>query len=193
VPSLLFRRFLDNIHFFEIAIDGASVWTRVGFTQLEAKVKRQSFESADAARAHYDQLVAKWEKRLEEDKAVMRSVPHEDARPAIKKSLRAAKSEGLAPLRALYRLKLDEAKLSFRKPFMQQVRRDATSDDVARQCLAIAEKAFGVEFARAWSNGIDEIDLRDEFATFYESPMKVQRIAEKRVLGKLTLDDGPLQ
>jgi len=95
-------------------------------------------------------------------------------------------------MRKAYRRALESAKLAFGKPFVAQVRRDASSDDVARECIAIAEEAFGVEFARAWSNGNDEFPLEDdEFASFYESPMKVQRIAEQRLLGKLTLDDGP--
>lgn len=191
MPSLLFRRFVDDIRFIEIAIDGTQVWSRGGYTQLEAKLTLFDFESPQAAQEHYAAKIAKYEKEYEDDGTVLRSVPHADAKP-VKPALRWARSEALIPLRATYRRMLGEANLELQKPFVQQVRKDATSDDVARECLAIAEKAFGVEFARAWSNGTDEIDLRDdEFATFYESPMKVQRIAEKRVLGRLTLDDGP--
>jgi hypothetical protein len=191
MPSLRWRRFLNNIEFQEVAMDRCAVYTRRGYTQLEAKLVKLDFADESDAKAHYDKLVARLEKRWEEDRPVVRAIPHETSKPLDKNLLSRRRSEALVPLRTEYRRRLKEAKLDYRTRFVRQVGPRATSDDVARRCVAIAEEVFGVEFARAWTNGVDEVLLEDdEYAYFYESPAKVQRIAEKRLLGKLTLADG---
>jgi hypothetical protein len=189
---------VDGKHFREITIDDRTVYVRRGTCQSDVKVEKTTFDDRAGAEAHARGLIDKLPKqRWADDGEVARWVPDEESSSAraARKTVRRAWSEALGPLRAKYRELLKSARIARDVSFFAQASADQDPNDLARNCLAAAESAYGVEFARAHFDDVEHDTggwplLDDEFARFYESPARVAEIAEKRLAGKLGADDG---
>ena len=179
---------MKGSRFREIAEHEGALIVRTGEGELDAKAEHVA---GDLASYLKKMRRSGWE----EYDVIERPPPPPPPSPAVKARVKRARADALAGLRNTYLAALDAAGIRFEAGFAAQTRGDQDPNELAAKCLALAERAFHVEFARACfddeEHGTGGWPLPDEeLARFYVSPARVQDIAEKRLGGKLGEDDG---